>query len=151
MNKTMIKIRKAQEKDKNEILRILKDLDLYYPSQSLNNFWVAEKDGKIVGIVQLEEYEAFFFLRSLGIIQKHRKQGIATSLLGEIFKTTQKDIYLYTISPKFFEKFGFKVCAPFPDLPSKEALGCKECYPEKCVCMLKRKAKARLRRGKISP
>lgn len=133
----LLKIRPAQKKEHKEILSILKILDLYYPSQSLENFWVVEKDRKIVAVVQLNEYKDFFFLNSLGVIKNQRRKGIASSLLKEILKNIEKKVYLYTIQPEFFKKFGFKITPPPPNLPSKDAFECEYCTPEKCVCMLK--------------
>ena len=52
-------------------------------------------------------------------------------------KNIQKKVYLYTILPAFFKKYGFKETLPLPSLPSRENLGCPECLPEKCVCMVK--------------
>ncbi len=133
----MLKIRKASEKDTKEILKTLKELDLFYPAQELNNFWVADKEGKIAGVVKLEEFDDFFFLGSLGIKKKYQNQGIADSLLKEILKTANKNFYLYTTIPEFFKKFGFRVISPLPTLPSRDAFECEYCSPEKCVTMVR--------------
>ena len=53
----MLKFRKALTGDKNKILKVLKELNLYYPSQSLEDFWVAEKEDEIIGVARLEEYK----------------------------------------------------------------------------------------------
>jgi len=133
----MLTIRPAQETDKKELLKILKTLDLFYPSLSLKNFWVAEKNRKIIGVVQLKKYADFLFLSSLGIIEGERKLGIGAALLREILKNAKKNVYLYTIQPEFFKKFGFEIIPSSPKLPSKKPLECQSCIPEKCVCMVK--------------
>lgn len=137
VNNIMIKIRKAQESDSENLLRILKELDLYYPAQSLKDFRVAEKEGQIIGIVRLEEKKDFYFLSSLGILKEHRKQGVALTLLREITSGLKKNVYLYTIISEFFEKFGFESASPLPGLPLKESLECENCFPGRCVCMVK--------------
>ena len=133
----MLKIRPAQKKDSQRLLKILRELDLFYPSLTLDHFWVAEKGHAIVGAIRLEEYDDFYFLSCFGVIEKERKHGIAATLLEQSLKNIRKKVYLYTIIPDFFKKFGFEEAPCASSLPSKEKLGCEECSPEKCACMLK--------------
>lgn len=132
----MLNIRPATEKDYDQILKILKELDLFYPALVLKGFWVAEEDKKIISTVQLEEHPDFVYLGSLAVIPECRKKKIATALLNESLKDIRKNIYLYTIIPEFFKKFGFQVTSSPPTtLPSKIRYECEYCHPEKCVCM----------------
>ena len=133
----MLKIRPAQKEDSPGLLKVLRKLDLFYSSLILDHFWVAEKDDTIVGTIRLEEYDNFYFLSCFGVIEKERKHGIATILLEQSLNNLRKKIYLYTIIPEFFKKFGFEEVACPSFLPSKEKLGCEECSPQKCACMLK--------------
>lgn len=137
----MLKIRQAQKKDAEEILKILKELDLYYPSLSIQNFWVAEDEGGITGVVRLEEFDDYFFLSSLGVKKDKQKKGIAAALLKHILKPVSKNVYLYTIVPDFFKKFGFEPADPPASLPLKEIFGCEFCIPEKCKCMVRKRFK----------
>jgi len=131
----MINVRKANENDKTEIQKILKETDLMYPSQAFRNFFVAEKEDKIVGVVQLTEFQNFFYLGSLGVVLKEQHQGIGSCLLTEALKTANKAVYIYTLIPEFFKKFGFEITTPPPGLPKKEHF-CEDCRPEKCFCMV---------------
>ena len=133
----MLKVRPANKKDDPQILKILKEADLFYPSLVLKDFWVAEKAGRIVGTVKFEEHKHFFFLSSLAITEKERKKGAAAFLLNQLLGSAKKKVYLYTIQPEFFKKFGFKTTPPPAFLPSKYLLECEQCVPEKCVCMLR--------------
>lgn len=112
-------------------------LDLFYPSQSIDNFWVAEKDGKIVGVIRFEEHDNFFFLSSLGVKPAERKQGVASALVEKLLGSANKNVYLYTAIPDFFQKFGFQTTQPPNHLPSKSGFQCEECFPDRCVCMVK--------------
>jgi N-acetylglutamate synthase-like GNAT family acetyltransferase len=134
----MLGIRRAQEKDNQEILRILKEADLYYEGLSLENFWVVEKEGKIIGTAQLTEYNDFLFLGSVCVVKEAQAKGVASALLKEVLKEVLKNVYLYTVIPQFFEKFGFKITSPISSLPSKNRYECEHCFSEKCVCMLRR-------------
>lgn len=131
----MLKARPSRPKDNPRIKEILEELGLSYPSQTLDDFWVAEKNEKIVGLVQLKDHKTFFFLSSLGVSTSEQKQGIASFLVKEALKSAAKDVYLYTIQPEFFKRLGFKVVPPPPFLPAKSSFECRSCVPEKCVCM----------------
>ncbi|MBU0686237.1 MAG: GNAT family N-acetyltransferase [Candidatus Margulisbacteria bacterium] len=132
-------IERAQEKDKAQIVKILEELDLLATHQAFGGFWVAKKDGKVVGTARLKEYDNFFFLSSVGVRPGYQKHGIASQLIKELFTKAAKDIYLYTIIPDFFKKLGFKPVSPPAFLPPKDPVECQECIPEKCTCMVKSK------------
>lgn len=134
----MLIIREAKIGDREKILRILKKLDLYYPALELESFFVAEKGGEIVGVVQFIEYKDYYFLSSLGVVEKAQKRGIASALVKQVIQNAGKDIYLYTVIPEFFEKFGFKKTHPLPGLPTKEHYDCAHCFPGKCATMVKK-------------
>ena len=133
----MLRIRPAGKKDQKAIVRILKDLDLFYPTLAMAGFWVAEKDGRIIGTLQLADRKDFIFLGSLAVVKEEEKKGVARALLEKSLKTCRQNIYLYTIIPEFFQKFGFQITTPVPGLPSKDRYECEYCYPEKCVCMMR--------------
>ncbi|MDD5382896.1 MAG: GNAT family N-acetyltransferase [Candidatus Margulisbacteria bacterium] len=133
----MIKIRPARQQDRTAIKRLLIDLDLYYSALIMEDFWVAEKDGKIVGAVQFKEYDKFFFLGSLAVLPGARDRGIASSLVKKLIAKVNKPVYLYTIIPDFFKRFGFKETAATAELPSKDQYECEACHSEKCVCMVR--------------
>ncbi|MCU0641896.1 MAG: GNAT family N-acetyltransferase [Candidatus Margulisbacteria bacterium] len=99
---------------------------------------MAEVDGQVVGVVRLEEHEQFFFLTSLGVLPEHEKKGVASALLHFVLQERAKPVYLYTIIPDFFRRFGFQETAPVTGLPAKKIYGCDRCYPGQCVVMVKR-------------
>lgn len=133
----MITIKRAQKKDYKSIHDLLKELDLLYPGQNFDNFWVAANGSSIIGTVSLQEHENYTFLDSLGIQPEFQNHGIARLLLNRVLELPQKDIYLYTIIPDFFRKFGFKNTPSLPNLPTKDQYECEYCHPDKCVCMVK--------------
>jgi N-acetylglutamate synthase-like GNAT family acetyltransferase len=135
----MIQIRNATKKDVETIRQILKDVDEQTSSMSFNNFRVAENEGKIVGTVKLDEYDDFIFLSSLAVSPGMQKRGIAKEIMNHVLKDSTKAIYLYTVLPEFFLKFGFKVVEAPEKLPSKSKNECERCFPEKCVCMMRPK------------
>lgn len=133
-----IKIRQAKGKDRAQLLGLLSKLDLYYQGLRLVAFWLVEKEAEIIGCVQIRDCGKYAFLAALGVAPKYRGQGIAKKLLQECLPKFHQDIYLYTISPDFFKKFGFEVIKrPKVHLPAKDQHKCAGCQPQKCAAMVK--------------
>ncbi|MFA4967854.1 MAG: GNAT family N-acetyltransferase [Candidatus Margulisiibacteriota bacterium] len=130
-------IHAAQKKDHDAIIKIMAELELDYPSQSFDGFWIAENDSGIIGIAKLEDLGDLMFLSSVGVIKKEQHKGIAKGFLKHLLKSVKKDVYIYTTIPEFFEGLDFKRTASRSDLPSKTTFSCKECTPEICVTMVK--------------
>jgi len=130
-------IRKATITDKQAIIEVLAEADLHYPGETFDNFWVAEDEKKVIGIARLEKVNKFYFLTSLGVRTDLQHKGVASAILKELIKNADNNIYLYTIIPEFFQKFGFKITETPSFLPPKAIYGCEECFPEKCYCMVK--------------
>ncbi|MBI5400124.1 GNAT family N-acetyltransferase [Candidatus Saganbacteria bacterium] len=134
----MASIRPAVVKDKAKIFFLLKELDLYYENLIFKDFFVAEDNRKIIGAVQFEQFTTFYYLSSLGVSQEYQHHGLARLLLKRILSVINKPVYLYTIIPDFFTRFGFKIItAPPPNLPTKKNYECRDCFPDKCVTMVK--------------
>ena len=134
----MLTLRRATQEDMPTILNILKETDLLYPNLKPDSFWVAEIEGKIVGVVRVEEQADFALIEALGILPQYQKQGIASQLLAESTKDMLKDLYLYTIIPDYFKKLGFKPVDPPSFIPARKRYDCKECHPKQCVCLVRK-------------
>jgi N-acetylglutamate synthase-like GNAT family acetyltransferase len=132
-----ITIRPAVDQDRPGIIKVLDEADLRYSTETLNRFTVAELDREIVGVVRLEEYPDFNFLSSLGVLPSQERKGVASALLQTVLKGKHKPVYLYTIIPAFFLRFGFIASTQFPGLPAREIFGCEQCFPERCVTMVR--------------
>jgi N-acetylglutamate synthase-like GNAT family acetyltransferase len=130
-------IRPAQPSDLAAIILVLDAADLRYSTETLTDFTVAEAAGQIAGVVRLEEHPQFLFLTSLGVLPAQKNKGIASSLVRAVLKDQAKPVYLYTIIPDFFRRFGFTESALIPGLPAKEIYGCDQCVPGRCVVMVK--------------
>ena len=103
----MIEIRRAKKTDSDAIDGLLRDLELSHPSLSIDNTWVATEQGEVVGCVHLEDFGNNVYLSSLGVVGEKRKRGVASLLIEEAASAFNKDIFIYTIIPGFFEKQGF--------------------------------------------
>ncbi len=135
--KNNITVRAARPADLPAILEILELADLRYRRETLDGFHLAERDGRVAGIVRLDERPDFVFLTSLGVRPELRGQGIGTALLRQLLRPLRKPVYLYTIIPGFFARLGFARTDAPAALPPKELFGCDQCLPGRCLCMLK--------------
>ncbi|MEM9218131.1 MAG: GNAT family N-acetyltransferase [Cyanobacteria bacterium P01_F01_bin.150] len=83
------------------------------PSQiRWSQFWVIEKDGRVVGCGQLREFEGAQELGSLVIRRSHRHQGLGTALTQHLMQQASQPLYLECLGQKrvhFYQQLGFKV------------------------------------------
>ncbi|XP_077990709.1 putative N-acetyltransferase camello [Glandiceps talaboti] len=82
----------------------LKDIKKYYIDNPRNHFWVAEHNGKVVGIVGIQEDHVDSTkaeLLSLGVEQEYRKLGLGSKLMDivEDFATQNgyRELWLETV------------------------------------------------------
>lgn len=127
--------RKMTDGDLDEIMTILTEQDLIYPSLLFDNFWVAADEGKILSVSRLEEFDKFSFLSCVGIKAGHEGRGLTTKLIKELLGRQTRDVYLYTIIPGFFERLGFGVVSAIGELPQRTRFSCDKCNLEACTCM----------------
>lgn len=112
--KLCMKIIKATEQFRDGIKTILKENNL--PSEdlprSLNNFYLALDDKKIIGVIGLERYDQYGLLRSMVVDADHRNKHIAEELVKiveeEAGSSGVEVIYLLTeTADKYFNKKGY--------------------------------------------
>jgi len=130
-----MRIRKAKKADFLEILALAKKYDLDYADMKDDDFWVVEAEKKIVGICGIKKHEDCQELCSLGVDENYRNKGLARQLVLELLKKTKGEIYLATIMPRFFEKFGFKEALRIPQSMIKNKDWCRGCPKEFCTVM----------------
>jgi amino-acid N-acetyltransferase len=113
---TEITIRPADNDNKQAIVSMLasQKLPVEDLADHLNNFWIVEDKGKIIGVVGLELYSPFGLLRSLVVLPDYRNLGIGNVLVRAVedqaLKLKLKGIYLLTETAKpYFEKRGYVV------------------------------------------
>jgi N-acetylglutamate synthase-like GNAT family acetyltransferase len=133
----MHNVRKAHEGDESAIRAILDELDLAYPGMALRDFWIMEAEAGIVAVGRMEMIDDKLFLSSLGVRESHRNRGLAKKLFETMIEGDNRDVYIYTVIPEYFEKLGFVISDQPDSLPEREQFGCERCEPERCVCMVR--------------
>ena len=132
----MISIRSFKQNDFDIVSEILNDLDLLYLDLDISELQIAIHNHQIIGIFHLKTFPDYAFLSAFGIIRSAQNKGFGSELLKKVISITHQPIYLYTISPQFFEKSGFKVCKPPKTILSQSLFECHLCEPENCKCMI---------------
>ncbi len=136
----MAKVRQARVSDANFIHKIIKknavEFDLVPRSiaeiySQIRDFYVAENNGKRIGVVGLHIYwDDLGEIRSFIIEKNYRKKGYGRKLLtyaiGEAKKLGLKSVFVLTKIPDFFIKYGFKKI-PKKFLPQKIWKDCFNC------------------------
>ena len=105
----------------------LLDIDKSYMSNKGSHMWVAEWNGKVVGMVGLIHHEnhnpGVAELQRMSVSTTCRKMGIARKLLNELLKHAREErlgkIILTTTSAQgpaigLYKKYGFKLMDVFP-------------------------------------
>lgn len=99
--------------------------------ETLRDFFVYEKDGKILGCVAFHvTWEDLAEIKSLAVLESTQKQKIGTMLVEAVFEDAEKlkvkRIFALTYVPRFFQKFGFKK-VEHSELPHKIWSECIRC------------------------
>jgi len=131
-------IRKAKKTDFTEISRLAKKYGLDYSGMERDKFLVVEEKKKIIGIGALRKHKDCIELCSLGVDENYRGQGKAKKLVLSLLGQTKEDIYLTTIIPHFFEKFGFEKAGRIPASLTKDSEWCAGCRKDLCLVMVRR-------------
>jgi len=140
-------VKRALKEDSAAIKKIVEDLDLSYKGFEVSDFFVGKLDGKIVAIARVQAFDDILFLTCVGVIEKYQGRGIAKAFLEKLTAIHKdKDIYLNTVIPEFFQKLGFhsldlldpSLSELVKTLPPKKLFNCEECFPERCRFMVKR-------------
>lgn len=111
----MIKIRKAKKEDKKSIIDLCDKHKkiIISPLPLWNKFYVAEKNGMVIGCCAVEIYSSKIAeIRSLVVLKEHQNKGIAEKLVNCCCKKASrvKEIFVITSIPGYFKKHKFDFC-----------------------------------------
>jgi amino-acid N-acetyltransferase len=114
ITKTAITYRSAVDKDLPAILTLLKEAGL--PTMDITpgvqQFFIGDKNSRIVGVIGIECYHDIALLRSMAVSSDHRNGGIASHLVEQLLsyagRKGMRKIYLVTnTAESYFAKKGF--------------------------------------------
>jgi len=135
-------VRKIRPQDLASAVGLARRLGLEYPGLETDAIWVAEEDGRTVGLVALKGHADCLELCALGVDPAYRGRGIAKALIEALLVEAPGDVYLATIIPEFFEGCGFHIIktgvpATFP--AKRRTAWCEGCPQERCRVMRRAK------------
>ena len=135
-----MRVRKARKTDFPHIIDLARRLDLDYPGMEKDRFWVADEDGRIVGIVALKKRPDCLELCALGVDPGRRGKGIGKMLVEALVAGAAADVHLATIIPGFFETCGFTKApvAPACFARRQNTAWCEGCDRRLCNVMVRR-------------
>jgi N-acetylglutamate synthase-like GNAT family acetyltransferase len=133
-----MRIRTARKDDHAAVRKLAESLFLDYPGMELDDFWVAEDGGRIVGVCGLKKHPDCRELRALGVEPGARRSGTGAGLVSALLAAVPGDIYLATVIPGFFEKAGFIRTADIPKSMVKNPAWCEGCDRTLCTVMVSR-------------
>jgi len=99
--------------------------------ESLRDFVVYERDGKVVGCGALHiTWEGLGEIRSVAVLEEAQGLGIGTEMVEACLKEARqlgiKRLFVLTYAPGFFRRLGFRDC-PKESLPHKIWTDCIKC------------------------
>jgi len=115
-------IRKAKIEDIKQIQSLINSFakqDIMLPRslnelyESIRDFWVVEKNGKIIGCSALHiSWDDLAEIKSVAVAKDKQRRGIGKELIDicidEAKQMGVKKVFVLTYKPGFFKKFGFK-------------------------------------------
>lgn len=111
----MITITKAKNEQRQEIVELLKieNLPVNDLPVTLDNFFVATEEDKVVGAIGLEIYGNYGLLRSMVVNKDHRNKNIASQLVKELeqYATMRGNISMYLLTETashYFERKDYQ-------------------------------------------
>jgi N-acetylglutamate synthase-like GNAT family acetyltransferase len=137
-----MRVRRARQEDVSLAVELARRLGLDYPGMAADSLWVAEEDGRIVGLVALKTHADCRELCALGIDPDHRGKGVAKALVEALMAEAPGGVHLATTIPGFFEGCGFHIIVK--DIPAtfpakRQTAWCEGCPQERCTVMLRKK------------
>jgi amino-acid N-acetyltransferase len=146
MSDSCVQLRQAELGDLPAVLALLGNTKL--PTQgveprALRDFIVAEREGKLVGVVGLEIYRHSALLRSAAVDPSWQGTGVGRALVERALDLSRErgihDVYLLTTTAEhYFPRFGF-CCVNRDSVPEavQASVEFREACPASAVVMRK--------------
>jgi N-acetylglutamate synthase-like GNAT family acetyltransferase len=133
-----MRVRKAGRTDFPDIARLAKASNLDYEGMEADGFWVVEEGGRIRGICGLKKHPECRELCALGVEEEWRGRGWGEKLVCAVIREAPDELFLATVIPNFFARFGFEKADTIPGSMVKKSAWCAGCRPELCTVMVRR-------------
>ena len=132
-----MRVRKARKRDFPQIVPLARKHNLDYFGMEADAFWVSEEGGRIRGICALKKHPECWELCALGVDEEWRGRSWGGQLVRAVLRDVPGELYLATVIPDFFARFGFEKADSVPASMVKKAEWCAGCRPELCTVMMR--------------
>ena len=113
-------IRPATPKDLALIRRTIRRFDLDPERLEPRQFIVAMEGKARAGFARIKPYRGCFELGSVAVLEKFRQRGVASRLVKCLMsKFPTRKVWITTMSPDYFKRFGFETAKPPAELAHK--------------------------------
>ena len=114
MNQGGVLLRAASVTDRQGIEHLLDELKLPVAGvgEWISHFWIAESEGRVVGIAGVELYDDGALLRSVAVHPAWRSSGLGRTLVDRALEAARRsgvrDVFLLTTTAEhYFPRLGF--------------------------------------------
>ena len=121
----------------DRVVAFAREHGMDYPGMEKDELLLAERDGRIAGIVALKRHADCLELCALAVDDADRGTGLGRRLVEEVIRRAGGPVHLATVIPAFFEKCGFVRAATVPRGLKKDAAWCEGCDKSLCAVMVR--------------
>lgn len=123
-------VRPAEESDIEKIKPYIEEYSLDNEDLDHRQFFIAEIASELAGFGRIKQYGNIYELATLGVIEKFRKLGTGKKIVEILIQAAPCDeLWLTTLIPVYFEKFGF---VEDDDIPEEIFLKCQRVCGKLC-------------------
>jgi len=99
--------------------RVLLEKELVTLYEDIQEFWVAERAGRVIGCGALHVlWEDLAEIRSVAVDRTARRQGVGEAIVARLVRTAAElglpRIFVLTFETEFFDSFGFEAISGTP-------------------------------------
>lgn len=96
------------EREFEQIKQLVEELWLDNETMFPEEFRVLSDNGKVIAFGRLREYADVMELCSIGVPVEFQNKKFGTSIVKHLLSRAQRNVYLVTVIPDFFTRFGFE-------------------------------------------
>ncbi len=122
-------LRKASGFDLKNVKTHAEKLNLDSEKLEQDKLYIAEKNDDLAGFGRYKKHGKIYEISTVGVLGQYRKTGIGKLIIEKLVESAsfENEIWLTTVIPGYFEKFGFSICCDVPrELVLKAKRICKK-------------------------
>ncbi len=103
-------LRKGFESDLKKIKPYADKFNLDSEGMEANKLYIAERNGNLAGFGRYKNYRNIYEISTVGILENFRGQSAGKIIVNKLIDSAfLEEIWLTTVIPDYFKKFGFEI------------------------------------------